>query len=218
MGSHGRGRVTRVVPAVMIAIALLAAPPAQAKSFGANLHRAANGAATCQSFIFFQQVPSCSWTTSGALFNPAESMVVPGTGTITRLRIKVGPQTGPMRIAILQSLRQENGGEAACCIGRRQTKVFTPKPNAVKTLKVKLRVSSTFNKKSRIYAFDSLFLTMENAGTPIPANVSDPNSDNCSGGWFPAVRPRQENYTGPYGVCGYTILIRADWKPRKRHG
>ena len=69
---------------------------------------------------------------------------------------------------------------------------------------------------SRIYAFDSLFLTMENATTPIPANViADTTNGNCSGGWFPAVRPKQENYTGPYGVCGATILIRGTWKARR---
>jgi hypothetical protein len=199
----------------MAAVALVVAPAADGKQFGANLKRPANSTATCQSFIFYQQVPSCSWTTSGAPLNPAESMVVPGTGTITKVRIKVGPQTGPMRIAILRSLRNQNSGEAACCIGRRQTKVFTPKANAVTTKKVKLPVSSTFNKKSHIYSYDNLFLTMENASTPIPANASDPNTDNCSGGWFPAVRPGQENYTGPYGVCGYTILIRATWRPKK---
>lgn len=77
-------------------------------------------------------------------------------------------------------------------------------------------MSSTFNRTSRIYAFDSIFLTMVNASTPIPANATDPNTGNCSGGWFPAVRPGQENFTGPYGFCGYTILIRADWQPKKR--
>ena len=83
--------------------------------------------------------------------------------------------------------------------------MFTPKANAITTRTVNLPVSVTFNKKSRIYAFDSLFITMEDAVTPIPANFTDPNSDNCSGGWFPAVRPGRENYTGPYGQCGYTI-------------
>ena len=39
-------------------------------------------------------------------------------------------------------------------------------------------------------------------------------ADNCSGGWFPRLRPGEENFTGPYGVCGYTILIRAKWEPR----
>ena len=218
MGTDARGtRHGRAFAlATAIAIAALPASTAHAKSFGAKLSRPANAAETCQSFIFFQQVPSCSWTTSGAQFNPAESMVVPGTGTITRVRIRVGPQTGPMRISILQSLRKENSGESACCIGRRQTRVFTPKPNAITSLKVHLPVSSTFNRTSRIYAFDGIFLTMVNASTPIPANASDPNTGNCSGGWFPAVRPGQENFTGPYGFCGYTILIRADWQPKRR--
>jgi hypothetical protein len=206
----------RRIAALAIGILFVAAPSAEAKWFGANLGRQANSQASCQSFIYFQQVPSCSWTTSGAIFNPAEGMVVPGTGTITQVKIKVGPQPGPMRAAILESLRSENSGEAACCLGRRQTKVLTQKPNTTRTYNVNLPVSVTYNKKSHIYAYDSLFLTMEDPNTPIPANA-DGNTDsgNCSGGWFPAVRPKQENYSGPYGVCGYTILIRGNWQRKK---
>jgi hypothetical protein len=201
--------------AALAAVVLLGAPAAHGRAFGADLRRPANATAGCQTFIFYYQVFSCSWTTSGAPFNTSEGMVVPGTGTITRVRIKVGPQTGPMRIATLQALRAQNGGEAACCVGRRQTGVFTPRPNAITTLRVNIPVSVTYNSHSGYYVYDILFLTMEDATTPIPANASDPNTDNCSGGWFPAVRPHQENYGGPYGVCGYTILIRADWRARR---
>lgn len=210
-----RARTVAGWAACAAAAALLAAAPAAgARSFGANLARAANNTATCQSLIFFQRVPSCSWTTSGGPTSVRESLLVPGSGTVTRVRIKVGPRTGPMRIAVVQSLRKENSGEAACCIGRRQTPVFRPRANAITTLRVRLPVSVTFNRKSRIYAFDSLAVTMENASTPIPANVNPSGAGNCSGGWFPAVRPGQENFTGPYGVCGATILLRADWTPR----
>jgi hypothetical protein len=203
--------------AAAVALGLLGtAPSADGRSFGANLNRVANNTATCQSLIVFQRVSSCSWTTSGALFNPREAMVVPGTGTITVVRVKVGPQTGPMRISILQSLRRQNSGEAACCIGRRQSRVFTPRANAITAITVNLPVSVTFNRVSRIYAFDSMFLTMERANMPIPANVNSAGTGNCSGGWFPAVRPGQENFTGPYGVCGATILIRGEWVPPRR--
>ena len=206
----------RLALAAALAVALLAAPAAHGKNFGANLKRPANGTAGCQSFILFQSVPSCSWTTSGALFNVSEGMVVPGTGTVTKVRVKVGPQTGRMRIAILRSLRAENSGEAACCIGRRQSKAFTPKANAITTRTVNLPVTVSFNKKSRIYSFDSIFITMEDPFTPIPANFTgNSDSDNCSGGWFPAVRPGQENFTGPYGFCGYTVLIRGTWRARR---
>lgn len=205
----------RLFLAAMVVLALLVAPSAEAKPFGANLRRAANNTATCQSLVLFQRVPSCSWTTSGALFNPRESLLVPGTGIVTTVSVKVGRTTGPMRIAVLQSLRRENSGEAACCIGRRQSRVFTPRRNAITRITVNFPVSVTFNRRSRIYAFDSLFVTMENPNTPIPANVvSDTTRGNCSGGWFPAVRPGQENFTGPYGVCGATILLRAVWLPR----
>lgn len=210
MGTAARHRLALTATALAL---LAAAPAAQARFFGANLNREANNTQSCQSLILFQAVPSCSWTTSGALFNPREGMVVPGNGRIVRVLIKVGPRTGPMRIAILQSLRRENAGEAACCIGRRQTRVFTPRRNAITSLPVSLPVAVTFNRRSRIYAFDSLFLTMENRFTPIPAHVTRDGSGNCSGGWFPAVRPGQENFTGPYGACGATILIRADWRP-----
>jgi hypothetical protein len=80
---------------------------------------------------------------------------------------------------------------------------------------VNLPVAVSFNRISRIYSFDSLFLTMENPNTPIPANtIADTTNGNCSGGWFPAVRPGQENFTGPYGVCGATILMRGTWRAR----
>ena len=210
MGMDARHRLAL---ASALGALLVAAPVAEARFFGANLARRANNTNSCQSLVLFQAVPSCSWTTSGALFNPREGMVVPGTGRIVRVLIKVGNRTGPMRIAILQSLRRENSGEAACCIGRRQTRVFTPRRNAITSLPVSLPVSVTFNRRSRIHAFDSLFLTMENRFTPIPAHVTGTGKGNCSGGWFPAVRPGQENFTGPYGVCGATILIRADWRP-----
>lgn len=214
MGTDAHRRLLSTVPAVAVLLVLAAAPAAQARFFGANLARPANNTATCQSLIPFQSVPSCSWTTSGALNDLREGMVVPGNGTIVRVLVKVGPRTGPMRISILQSLRRENSGEAACCIGRRQSAVFVPGPNRITSVPVRLPVSVTFNRSSRIYAFDSLFLTMVNSRTVIPANVRRDGGGNCSGGWFPAVRPGQENFTGPYGVCGATILIRADWRPR----
>ena len=196
-----------------LGVFLAAAASADAREFGANLNRPANNTASCQSLIFYQRVASCSWTTSGGLASLRERLLVPATGRITYVRIRVGARrTGPMRIAILQSLRKENSGEAACCIGRSQSRVFTPRPNRITRVPVNLPVSVTFNRKSRIYAFDSVFLTMENPNTPIPANViGDTTNGNCSGGWFPAVRPRQENFTGPYGVCGATILIRPNW-------
>jgi hypothetical protein len=187
---------------------------AAALSFGANLERPANNTLGCQALVPYQQVDSCSFSTSGALNSLAETLGVPGTGTVTQVQVKVGPRTGPMRVAVLESLRKENSGEAACCIGRAESAPFTPQPNAVTTVSVDLPVSVTFNQESKIHAFDGLFLSMDDSSTPIPANVAnEANGGNCSGGWFPAVHPGQENFTGPYGVCGTTILLHAEWQP-----
>lgn len=208
------GTVRRCTAAIALFVALLGtATPAQALTFGANLSRRANNTASCQNLVLFQRVSSCSWTTSGSLASRRESMIVPGRGRIVRVWVKVGNRTGPMRFAILQSLRRENSGEAACCIGRRQTGIVTPPRNRTTSYAVNLPVSVGFNRISRIYHFDALFLTMVNSSTPIPAHTTGTGNGNCSGGWFPAVRPGQENFTGPYGVCGATILIRGDWRP-----
>src|SRR4051812_13112335 len=105
------------------ALLLLAAPSADARTFGANLGRPVDNTASCQSLIFYQQVSSCSFSTvPGQGSN--ESMIVPGNGRINRVRIKVGPQTGPMRVTIAQALRREDAGESACCTGRRQSRVL----------------------------------------------------------------------------------------------
>ncbi len=196
---------------------LAIAPAADARTFGANLRRPANNTASCQSLIFYQQVPSCSFSTTGSYTSAAESLIAPGNGRINRVRIKVGPQTGPMRVVVAESLRAENGGEAACCTGRRQTRVLRPRPNRTTRFNVNLPVRRRFNQQSRYYSYDTLFLTMENPNTPIPASLSDPNdpASNCSGGWFPAIRPGVENFSGPYGVCGATIMLRANWVPRR---
>jgi hypothetical protein len=206
----------RLLAATVVAV-LLTGGVAHAVGFGANLRRPANNPTSCQGLIFYQQVPSCSFSTTGSQTSTAESLLVPGNGRINRVRIKVGAQTGPMRVTVAQALRREDAGEAACCTGRRQSRVLRPRRNRTTTFDVNLPVRSTFNSQSRYYAYDILFLTMENPNTPIPASLSDPNdpSSNCSGGWFPAIRPGQENFSGPYGVCGATILLRANWVRRR---
>jgi hypothetical protein len=101
--------------------------------------------------------------------------------------------------------------------------VYCPRRNATTTFNVNLPVRVRFNSVSRYYSYDILFLTMENpnapipANTPIPASLSDPNDpvSNCSGGWFPAIRPGVENFSGPYGVCGATIMLRANFVRRR---
>ena len=200
-----------------LAVFLLTGGVAEAVGFGANLRRPVNNGAGCQSLIFYQQVPSCSFSTTGSAFSTAEALIVPGNGRINRVRIKVGQQTGPMRVTVARALRREDQGESACCIGRRQTRVLRPRANRTTRFNVNLPVRSTFKSQSRYYSFDVLFLTMENPNTPIPASLSDPNdpASNCSGGWFPALRPGVENFSGPYGVCGATIMLRANWVRRR---
>jgi hypothetical protein len=198
--------------ATTVALSALAlAPTAQARWFGANLHRSANSQATCQSFFVTVTVPSCSWTTAGAIGNPSATMVVPGTGVITRVKIKVGKHTGPMRVTTAEAIRKKNQGESACCTGRRQTKVLHPRRKHINTYRVHLPVRVYYNRRSKRYSYDNLFLSMQNAHTVIPAHGG---GQNCSGGWFPRLRPHEENFSGPYGQCGYTILMRAKWHAR----
>jgi hypothetical protein len=203
---------TGLLATTVLLAALLLAPGAEARWFGANLHRSANSEATCQDFIFTQRVSSCSWFTSGTPPDDArETMIVPGTGVITRVRIKVGKRSGPMRVSTAETLRKKNSRESACCTGRRQTRILHPRRRHTTTYRVHIPVRVHYNRRSKIYSYDTIFLTMQNAHTPIPAHGG---GGNCSGGWFPRLRPHRENFSGPYSQCGYTILLRAKWHAR----
>jgi hypothetical protein len=99
--------------ALAVAVLAVCALPASASAsttFGANLNRVPNNTSTCGSFDngFYDPATfnSCSWdfndlATGESVFPPI------GQGVISRVRVRVGPTTGPMQVVVEQALRQD---------------------------------------------------------------------------------------------------------------
>jgi hypothetical protein len=169
---------------------------------------------------------SCTWITTGRSYvDTREGTIVPaGHGTITRVRLRVGPVTGPMQVVVLQSLRGvapspggTNGG-LACCQEVGRTRIFTPPANRVFTLATRLHVDNYINTRNDLAVFDSLALSVQTPGVPIPMNET--GNYSALGGpldvsFFPAMGPRAER-ANPAGVVGYVVLLNGTWVRTRR--
>jgi hypothetical protein len=119
-----------VLPTLLLAA--IAAAPASAKTFGANLSKKPNSTATCgNSFPFAQGVTSCM----GYSISP--SSYAPTTGVVTKVRVRTGNfRQGPMQIVVLRSFYQNNLGDPGhpnffCCFVQRYGPKFTPRRNRI---------------------------------------------------------------------------------------
>src|SRR3954447_6271790 len=208
--------------AVSVALALGAPSAGASTTFGANLNRVPNNPNTCGSFDpgpVYGYPPGPFDTCSFDFNNLAtgETVFPPvGQGVISRVRVRVGPTTGPMQVVVEQALRKDNPGDPghptyACCQEAALSQVFTPAPNAVTTVGVNLPVRQDIapDPASGYYVDQHLALSVLARNVPIPAS-SDSNSSLT--GWFPAWRNGDER-AGGYGTSGYVILFNADWDP-----
>jgi hypothetical protein len=207
------------VALLAVALAAVLALPSQAPAatFGTNLSRPADNTVPCNSpsWFFFYTFDSCSvnssdLTTGENAFPPA------GQGVVTKVRVKVGPVTGPMQIVVEQALRKDNPSDPghptyACCQAINASQVFTPNANAITEIPVNLPVRQDLapDPATGIYTDQHLSLSVLAPNVPIPAS-SDPNASY--GAWFPAWKVGDER-AGVYGGQGAVILFNADWSP-----
>ena len=202
-----------------LTLAALAAVPAGAGAtitFGADLSREPNSTATCitaQTIPF--AVPSCSVVSNNPVTHET-SFPPAGEGVVSRVRVRVGPVTGPMQIAEEEALRQDNPSDPghptyACCTLVALSQVFTPAANSITTVPVNFAVKqSTAPEASGYYVDDHLSLSVLDPNVPIPATM---DSNAAVGLWFPAWQTAGEERAGIYGTSGATILFNADWDP-----
>ncbi len=212
-----RRRVTVLIGA-LAALAVVPAP-ASAVTFGANLSRVPNSTATCLTAPLFPIANTCSAesidpTTGESGYPPA------GDGVVTRVRVRVGPTTGPMQIVEEQALRQDNPGDPghpiyACCQAIAASAVFTPRANAITAVPVNFHVKQDLAPEASGYYVDQhLALSVLDPNVPIPAGL-DPNAG--VGLWFPAWKVGDER-AGSYGTSGAMILINGDWQATGKGG
>ena len=193
-----------VCATVAVFATLLATGSASAATtaFGADLVGPADNTATCATANWFPAggQPSCTFYSSA----PGPSFYAPASGTVTTVRVKTGPRTGPMQVVVLYSLYQNNLADPghpyfACCYVAQYGPVFTPAANAVTPVATSLSMveqptppptDGTTNAEG-----DFLAISVLDANTPIPA-TSDSNSFFT--GFAPAPTPATAPPRGPY--------------------
>jgi len=206
-----------------VALMLVSAAPAGAQlRFGANLNRPANVAYGCEAFpttdfagrrLFTGSgFGTCTYMGVGSAVSFAETPQAPAEGVVTRVLVKAGPQVGPMQAVVLRSTR--SGAGAACCFFAAQSQVFTPQPNAITAVPVRLPMRKDFDVQFG-ETIDYLGITVLAPGVPIPGHDEGVPGDITRGAataWWPHVRPGDTRADGG-GVGAFTPLIAGDMFP-----
>jgi hypothetical protein len=146
------------------------------------------------------------------------SLVPPGTGTVTQVRVGVGPVTGPMQVVAMRALYQNTVTPGrpndACCTAAARSPVFTPRANAITTVPVTLPVREDATPGptdiTTIATFDTLGLAVLAPGVPVPLYYTGDPSAPADFVWNTAtpstVTPGFTTDTG-----GFYVALSADW-------
>ncbi len=115
--------------------------------------------------------PSCDWGTP--IFDPSASselgLAVPGTGTITQVKLRVGTSTGPMQVVVLRTLyNPADLPDDHCCVAEAASQVFTPAANAITTVNVALPVGADSTPGDNPFYLDEVGLAILEDGVAVP--------------------------------------------------
>lgn len=161
-------------------------------------------------------VPTPAETAAGGGANV--SLEPPGTGTVTQVRVGVGPITGPMQVVVMRALYQNTVTPGhpndACCTPVARSPVFTPRANAITTVPVSLPVREDPTPGptdiTTIATFDTLGLAVLAPGIPVPLYYTGDPSAPADFVWNTAtpstVTPGFTTDTG-----GFFVALSADW-------
>jgi hypothetical protein len=232
-GKRGRG-----ICALVTTLALTcAAVPAGASviTFGTNLEQPANAPLSCGEgvlnqflgkFLYGPFGGTCMWS-SVVVGSAAESLTAPASGTVTAVRVKMGPTTGPMQIDVVRFLFRQTGNpatpELACCFVQAYGPVFTPAANSITTvptdLPVKVEPTPAPADTTTIAATDQLALSSLDPNVQVPLFATK-NGENdlsvLSYAWYPAPAapgvpaPSSNPIGGLADMSGFKVLMSAD--------
>jgi hypothetical protein len=226
-GSPDRDCCRQVTPrlaavlVVVLGCAVLASP-ASARWFGSTLKDAPNASYGCESALVnttfgVQLQPSaqttCTYRHGGYIFSNRPTFIAPGTGRVTRIRVKSGPNPAKLRLTVLTGSSRvspftgrDQPGTYTCCTARFVGRAFRPKANRITKKRVNVRVFDVRDKRLRfrIHSSDGLALTAVGPGT-LPLHVRPDVGSIVTGsplatGYFPFTRkgdPRVDGYSMP---------------------
>jgi hypothetical protein len=232
----------RCVPAVgrAVLVATLAAvaaaaipPPASARWFGSTMTGPANATYGCESALVLGPIggvelaptnqQSCTYRHGGYLNSLRPTFLVPSSGVIRRIQVKSGPNPARLRVTVLTGSSRVDTfsgrdlpGTYTCCTARYVGPPFRPRPNAITTRRVNVRVFDVRNKEIqyRIHSTDGLALSAVGPGT-VPLSVTNSLGAIVTGvplatGFFPMTRPGEPRVDG-YTLTGIDLLYRWDF-------
>ena len=146
------------------------------------------------------------------------SLEPPGTGTVTQVRVAVGPTTGPMQVVVMRALYQNTATPGrpndACCFPVARSRTFTPQANSITTVPVSLPVTEDATPPpedtTTIADFDTLGLAVLQPQVPVPLYFTGDYSAPADFLWNTAmpstVTPGFYSDTG-----GFFVAMNADW-------
>jgi hypothetical protein len=148
---------------------------------------------------------TCTWWPAPG--TAANTYVPLGRGTITRARVRSGPNPAPLRIAILSS------GSGLCCTAQVSSQPFQPVPNGVTEVTVNLPVAAGLDRNRGGSQFtDFVGVTAVGSGTlPVAdTGVRALGADPAAAFLHPELTNNNSNTDVGYGP-GYEVLLQVDW-------
>ena len=146
------------------------------------------------------------------------SLEPPGTGTVTQVKVAVGPRTGPMQVVVMRALYSNTATPGrpndACCFPTARSQTFTPRANAITTVNVDLPVKEDATPPaddlSTIADFDTIALAVLRPGVPVPLYYTGDSSQPADFIWNTATPstsvPGFSSDTG-----GFFVALGAEW-------
>lgn len=196
---------------------------------GAPLNLPANTSEGCEAVVFpsLRQVvgvpPSCTFFGLDAAGNWT-SQTPRGRWVITRARVRTGPRVGPMVFTVIRMMRSQATTDQApfvagtiCCTTPFESQVFTPAPNSVNTIPVRIPVANTVEMidGEPIEVVDYLGISLLNLGSSVPMHLATPGGPGQTSNTSfiaPAIRPGEQRNSDGTLLQPSVLLVNGDYQ------
>jgi hypothetical protein len=224
------------VVAIVVGLLAVSAAPASARWYGSLLRGVPNATYGCESALVMaplggvQLSPtnqvSCTYRHGGYLYSNRPTFIAPGTGRITAIKVRSGPNPAKLRLTILTGSSRVDTftgrdlpGTYTCCTARFVGRPFRPRANGTTKKKVNAKVFDVRDKRIRfrIHSSDGVALTAVGPGT-VPLQIRndvggfDPGIPIAVGYW-PFTRVGEPRVEG-YSMSGIDLMFQWYFKRR----
>ncbi len=206
--------------ALVVAGLTLGAPAtASAVTVGAPLNVPANASGVgCEALVYVGPPPPSCTLLGNTISGAWTSQTPRGNWVITTARVRTGPRVGPMVFTVIRATRSQAGaGGLICCRTPVESQVFTPRPNAINEIPVRLPVKNTVDviDGEPIETVDYLGISLLTLGSSGPVATTD-DSESLSY-IAPAIRQGQERLAdGSRGAA--RVLVNGEYEPADAAG